>query len=63
MSCDTAVKVCCRLRPINKVEQQSGGKCCIKHDKTSLDLYDEEFTGFEPHKFSFDAIFGPETSQ
>ena len=33
---DCSVKVCCRLRPINKVEVENGGKCCIKYNDKAL---------------------------
>jgi len=58
---NTAIKVACRLRPLNKLELSTGGECCTTYTDTSIKV---KVTGEEkPHDFAFDHVFGPETPQ
>ena len=53
------VRVVCRIRPTNQKEIVSGGKHCINFTEQSISV---EYEDTNP-KFSFDRIFGPESSQ
>lgn len=59
------IRVICRLRPENKVERESGGYSCVEYSPTSIKIrtHSEKGKGEESHSFSFDHVFGPETSQ
>lgn len=59
------IRVICRLRPENRVERESGGYCCVDYSPTSLKLrtHSDRGKSEESHSFSFDHVFGPETSQ
>lgn len=58
------IRVICRLRPENKVERESGGYCCVEYAPTAIKIRTAaERKGEEVHSFTFDHVFGPETSQ
>lgn len=53
------VKVVCRVRPENQKEINSGMKTCIRADATNLEVFSDD----GQHAFSFDRVFGPNTTQ
>ena len=59
------IRVICRLRPENKVERESGGRCCVEFTRSAIKLRtaSERGKGDEIHEFAFDFVGGPETSQ
>ena len=59
MSC---IRVICRLRPENKLEQESGGSVCVTYTSDTLRIRLKD-RGDESQDFTFDRIFGPEDSQ
>jgi len=57
----TSIKVFTRLRPLNKLEKEQGGECCVQYTDKSIKV---KVAGVEtPYDFGFDGIFGPECSQ
>lgn len=74
-SSDSHIKVVCRLRPLNELEKNQGGQCCVTYTQNTMKLkvIEKPFINFvtfpkvlaeeNPYDFSFDRIFGPETSQ
>ena len=69
------VKVVCRCRPHNEIEDRRGGKLAVRffeqgashvyeQIEVTLDPQGEFDTGFgEQHKFTFDCVFGPRSTQ
>lgn len=53
------VKVVCRVRPQNAMELAQGGNSCVRLNETNIEVHLEEGT----HTFSFDRIFGPDSTQ
>ncbi len=53
------VKVVCRIRPTNQKEILSGGVSCIKFTETNIEVNQDDGS----NSFSFDRIFGPESTQ
>lgn len=53
------VRVVCRIRPTNQKEITSGGTTCVKFTDTTVEVGVDDGS----HAFSFDRIFGPESSQ
>jgi len=70
----TAIKVACRLRPLNQLEKSTGGDCCLTYNDTAIKvkvktIHKQKLIIFQvigedkPYDFTFDHIFGPETPQ
>lgn len=53
------VQVVCRIRPTNQKEISNGGITCIKYTNTTI----EATADGNINNFSFDHIFGPESTQ
>ena len=53
------VRVICRVRPSNKIEQAAGGINCVKHTTESIEVQVEDRTD----SFTFDRVFGAESTQ
>ena len=62
MSSDNGIAVCCRIRPINKVEAAEGSKNVLQFgaDSKSVQL---DLNGVGRHDFAFDRVFAPESTQ
>lgn len=61
MSQDTSIKVVCRLRPLNSIEMNQGGHCCVQYTDKSIKI---KVSGDENnYNFNFDRIFGPDSHQ
>ncbi|KAJ1727747.1 hypothetical protein LPJ61_004416 [Coemansia biformis] len=60
MSQDNNIKVVARFRPPNALEKRSGETSVVEvQDETTVDIKCDEHTG----AFTFDRVFGPETTQ
>ena len=35
---DTHIRVFCRMRPLNKLEMNEGGKCCVSYEDKKIKL-------------------------
>ena len=35
---NNAIKVFCRMRPLNSLEKSTGGNCCIEHTDKAINL-------------------------
>lgn len=59
------VRVVCRIRPTNSIEQKQNGVVCVKHDDTSIDIsVNAEGLGFDSSShYTFDKIFGGDSKQ
>ena len=59
MSC---IRVICRVRPENKIEQESGAKNCVFYteDSVKIIIFDRSE---EQHEFTFDKVCGSEAHQ
>ena len=53
------VRVVCRVRPTNQKEIANGGITCVKHTDTNIEVMVDEGQNL----FSFDSIFGAESTQ
>lgn len=53
------VRVICRIRPVNQKEIQNGGVTCVNYTDTAIEVKGEE----GKNDFSFDRVFGPESTQ
>lgn len=53
------VQVVCRVRPSNKIEHNKGAKDCVKIPNDTEIQIDHDGT----HKFNFDRVFGPDSTQ
>ena len=53
------VKVVCRVRPQNDKEIQSGGTVCVRLSDVSIEVNLDD----GQHAFTFDRVFGPESTQ
>ena len=53
------VRVVCRIRPTNQKEISSGGNTCVKFNDTTVEVGVDDGS----HTFSFDRIFGMESTQ
>jgi hypothetical protein len=53
------VRVICRVRPSNKIEQAAGGTNCVKHTTESIEVLVEDRTD----SFTFDRVFGADSTQ
>jgi predicted nucleotidyltransferase len=53
------IKVVCRIRPTNDKEIQNNGVDVLTHDHESIELKNEDYD----LQFTFDRVFGKETSQ
>ena len=53
------VKVVCRVRPQNSLELAQGGVSCVRMNDTNIEVNLEEGV----HTFSFDRIFGVDSTQ
>lgn len=53
------VKVICRIRPQNQKEMATGGFQCVRHTQESVEVTTEDGA----YNFTFDQIFGPESTQ
>ena len=65
MSSNQNVHVVCRIRPTNQKEISENGTVCVKSDDTQIELAMEgSGLGFSStNNFSFDRIFGPDSTQ
>jgi len=65
MSNRDAIKVVCRIRPENAIENKGGYKRCVVYDDTKIEVNcspDSKVSDMSGnHKFTFDAIFGPDS--
>ena len=60
----SGIRVICRLRPENKIEQESGAGKCIEYSDYSIKIsVQERADEATSHEFTFDRICGPEISQ
>ena len=60
----SSVKVCCRIRPMNRKEKGlKSGVCAEKANDTTVYINDGEKRANDKRKFHFDHIFGPESTQ
>lgn len=59
MSC---IRVICRLRPENRIEKENGGAACVNYTSDTLRILIQDRSD-EYHDFSFDNIFGPDSTQ
>jgi len=58
---DTSIRVFNCARPLNKLEFDQGGECCVEYLEKTIRV---KITGEEqPDDFGFDGVFGPETAQ
>ena len=55
------VKVVARIRPTNQKEIQNNGVSCVKYTNKLIEVSSDDGGG--SHNFSFDQIFGPESTQ
>lgn len=53
------IRVICRIRPTNQKEIASNGVVCLKHTDKALEVETDDGSA----KFSFDRIFGPDSTQ
>jgi len=56
---EESIKVCCRFRPQNKVEQSNNGKICVEMFEDNTTVY---MTG-TAQSFVFDRVFRPDAQQ
>ena len=57
-----AVRVHCRVRPGNKIEDKHGGKNCVRTNGEQGQISVKQREHGE-HTFTFDTVFGPESTQ
>ena len=57
-----AVRVHCRVRPGNKIEDKHGGKNCVRTNGEEGQISVKQREHGE-HTFTFDTVFGPESTQ
>jgi len=58
---NTSIRVFCRLRPLNRLEREQGGQCCVQHTEKAIKV---KVAGVDtPYDFCFDGIFGHESTQ
>ncbi|EGR31783.1 kinesin motor domain protein [Ichthyophthirius multifiliis] len=58
----TNIRVVCRCRPLNKLEIEQGGECCvniINEQNIQVSVVGED----KPHEFCFDRVFAQNTQQ
>jgi hypothetical protein len=53
------VRVVCRIRPQNQKESSVGGFQCVRHTNETIEVTTEDGL----YNFSFDQVFGPESTQ
>lgn len=53
------IKVVCRIRPTNEKEVQNNGVDVLTHDHESIEVKNEDYD----LQFTFDRVFGKETTQ
>ena len=58
----SGIRVVCRIRPENKVEQESGGDICLEFSDYTIKLLCQERAD-DTHTFTFDRVCGPLCSQ
>ena len=65
MSAKQNVRVVCRIRPTNQKEIHENGTVCVKNDDSQIELAMEgSGLGFSSNNnFSFDRVFGPDSTQ
>ena len=56
---DNHIRVICRLRPLNNLEMQQGGQCCVSFGTTNIKIKLEDDAKYD---FNFDRIFGPDST-
>lgn len=58
------IRVCARFRPQNKLEQKHGAVICVRlDDDIAAHVYSDARGVSENHTFTFDQVFGTESSQ